>query len=225
MTGLPFRSSEPSPTESFPDISFGADFFSFHTIVVTRDAEQITDLTGKGRFGYGRRDKSRVRISHRDPIVLPGVSLIKEFTLSDVFSYRVILYFKDLKPMSIRLGILTFLPGGFDRDRLFFETHNGGKSPENFEIGREEIEQDCAVNALVTASGCLGATEDLLTIGDDRIRVTVKTDKSLLYTVPMIRHHRLRDASFLRVYHSICERDDVANTFFKGYNEAGFDLI
>ena len=155
---------------------------------------------------------------------LPYVSIIKEFRFSNQVEVVYKLYFKDLYPMSVRLGIVTALPNSFDRKSLFYATHNGGKELEVFELSGKNVKMDVPVNYIVTTSGCLGATEGIFEFGDANKSVKIYTNKAKTYTVPLVRYEELNNSFFFRIYHSLCERDEVANVFFKGYLEVSFCL-
>jgi hypothetical protein len=66
----------------------------------------------------------------------------------------------------------------------------------------------------------------LLRIGDSSKSIEIQTDKSKLFTVPMLKYLELpeEDSFFLRVYHSLGEFDDTAWWVWRGYNEAAFTL-
>jgi hypothetical protein len=207
----------------YEDISYGADFFSFHTLIATQKGEQITDLSSKVDVSYAFED-GFFKVRNLEPINLPFVSIFKEYWFSETVKVVYKLYFKDLYPMSIRLGIITLIPESFEKETLFYRTHNGGKEEEIFYLEGKEVKLDMPVNYIVTARGCSGATEGSFTFGDRNKEITILTDKSQLYTVPLLRYEEFEDSFFFRISHTICERDEVANVFYKGYNEVTFEL-
>jgi hypothetical protein len=207
----------------YEDISYGADFFSFHTLIATQKGEQITDLSAKVDV-FCTFENGFLKVRNAKPINLPFVSIYKEYWFSKTVKVVYKLYFKDLFPMSIRLGIVTLIPDAFEKETLFYKTHNGGKDEEIFYLAGKTVKLDAPVNYIVTAQGCLGATEGTLTFGDKKKEVTIFTEKSKLYTVPLIRYEEFEDSFFFRISHTICERDEVANVFYKGYNEVSFEL-
>jgi len=226
---LIFKNKSPKPLIGtvehghYEDISYGADFFSFHTLIATQRGEQITDLSSEVEV-FHTLENGVFKVRNRKPINLPFVSIFKEYWFSKTVKVVYKLYFKDLYPMSIRLGIITLIPESFERETLFYRTHNGGKEEETFYLRGKKVELDRPVNYIVTACGCLGATEGSLTFGDRHKKITVLTDKSQLYTVPLIHYEELDNSFFFRISHTICERDEVANVFYKGYNEVAFEL-
>jgi len=207
----------------YEDISYGADFFSFHTLIATQKGEQITDLSSKVEVSH-TFENGFFKVRNWEPINLPFVSIFKEYWFSETVKVVYKLYFKDLYPMSIRLGIITLIPESFERETLFYRTHNGGKEEEIFYLEGKEVKLDTPVNYIVTARGCLGATEGSFTFGDRNKEITVLTDKSQLYTAPLLRYKEFEDSFFFRISHTICERDEIANVFYKGYNEVTFEL-
>ncbi len=207
----------------YDDISYGADFFSFHTLIATQNGEQITDLSSRVKV-LCSFENGFFKVSHREPINLPFISIFKEYLFSETLKVVYKLYFKNLYPMSIRLGIITLIPESFERETLFYKTHNGGKEEEIFYLKGKEVKLDMPVNYIVTARGCLGATEGLFTFGDKNKEIKVITNKSQFYTVPLLRYQEFDNSFFFRIYHTICERDEVANVFYKGYNEVSFEL-
>lgn len=207
----------------YEDISYGADFFSFHTLIATQKGEQITDLSSKVEV-FHTFENGFFKVRNSEPINLPFVSIFKEYWFSETLKVVYKLYFKDLYPMSIRLGIITLIPESFDKETLFCKTHNGGKEEETFYLMGKEVKFDMPVNYIVTARGCFGATEGLFAFGDSNKEITIFTNKSQLYTVPLLRYEELEDSFFFRIAHTICERDEVANVFYKGYNEISFEL-
>ena len=211
------------PHGYFEDISLGADFFSFHTIVVDKDGKQLTDLSCNVDVEVFQNSNNEIIIKNESPMEIENISLFKEYVLSDTLKVFYKMYFKDLYPVLIRLGIITFMPGSFDKKSLYYKTHNGGKL-ERYRI-KKDIKMDEPVSFLVSSQNCLGATEGILEIGDNTKNIKIFTDKSMLYSIPLLRYKDLGgNKFFLRVYNSIAERSEVSNLFFKGYNEIFFEV-
>ncbi|MBI5491346.1 MAG: hypothetical protein HY893_00275 [Deltaproteobacteria bacterium] len=212
------------PHGFYEDIALGADFFSGHLINISKDGKKTADLK-QAKIDINETDGSVV-LSSVIPVDIG--TLWKSFEISKTgprisVTYR--LKVAGLTASSLRLGIFTFLPNGFDRDSLWFETVNGGMSPERFYLKGHTIAQDEPVNQGVSASSCLGATEGWVRIGDSEKIVTVSTDKSRLFSVPMIKYtDSMEDRFFLRLYHSLGEVDDTAWWVWRGYNEVNFTV-
>ncbi|VAV85550.1 Alpha amylase domain protein [hydrothermal vent metagenome] len=207
----------------YEDIAHGADFFSGHLINVARDGTKVTDLS----FVEPVIEESAQEVSITLNIALDIGILRKRYLLSKKkseisVSYR--LKVQALGASSLRLGIFTFMPQAFDRGSLYFETVNGGLLPDRFALEGVQLMQDSPVSQRVSASGCLGATEGWVAIGDRDKEVRITTDKSELYSVPLINYTEIDDKFFLRLYHSIGELDDTAWWIWRGYNSISFKV-
>jgi hypothetical protein len=211
------------PHGYYEDMRLGADFFSGHLIHLARGGCKTTDL-GVATYDIQENDTS-VTVRLKTPLDIG--TLWKTYVISKEapeveLTYRLKL--NGLASSSMRLGIFTALPEAFDMDSLWYETVNGGTAPERYPLRGRTISHDEQVNASVSASGCLGATDGSVTIGDSRKCVTIHTDKSELYSVPMLRFTDLGESFFLRLYHSIGEIDDTACWTLRGYNEITFSI-
>ena len=78
--------------------------------------------------------------------------------------------------------------GSFNKRKLQYSTHNGG-SLESFFLQGEEITHDESIDPRSSSSGCLGATEGMFDFGDNKKGITIFSDKSNCYSVPMINYH------------------------------------
>lgn len=209
----------------YEDISLGADFFSGHMIHTSREGKKTTDLSAS--TAAVKESLEKVTVEIKTPLELG--TLWKSYEISKTgaqvkVSYR--LKVNGLAASSLRAGIFTFIPSSFDRDTLWFETVNGGAGAEKSYLKGHALSHDEPVSQSVSASSCLGATEGWLRIGDSEKTIEIQTDKSKLFTVPMLKYIELpdEDSFFLRVYHSLGEFDDTAWWVWRGYNEAAFTL-
>jgi len=209
----------------YEDIRLGADFFSGHIIHVTKDGKKTTDL--KPTTAATEEDGSWVYVKAETQIDIG--TLWKTYKISKTEPRVDVTYtlkVTGLAASSLRLGIFTFLPEGFDSDGLWFETVNGGQSAERFYLKGHELTHDEPVSQSVSASGCLGATEGWVRIGDSRKSVTISSERSELYSVPLVNFKEVPadDSFFLRLYHSVGEVDDTAWWVWRGYNEVTYSL-
>ncbi len=207
----------------YNDMSLGADFFSGHLIHLTKDALKSTDLLAINP--EVEENSSSVTISVK--VTLQMCTLWKTYTISKYepkvrLSYR--LKVNGLVASSLRLGIFTALPSGFERSSLWCESVNGGDMAERFFLEGHNVTHDQPPCPGVSASACLGATDGVVTIGDSEKSVRIEADKSRLYSVPMVSYTDVDDSFFLRIYHSIGELDDTAWWVWRGYNEAVFTI-
>ncbi len=207
----------------YDDIGYGADYFSGHMIREARDGAKTTDLEpAEAVIEDGERELS---ISIKIPLDI-GM-FFKTFIISKdkgelTVKYR--LKVSGLEASSVRLGIFTFMPGGFDQDTLYYSSVNGGKGPEIFPLKGHLVSHDVPVNQRVTASGCLGATEGWVVVGDKDKELRITTDKAELYSAPMVNYRQVDDKFFLRLYHSIGEIDETAWWVWRGDNHISFNI-
>lgn len=207
----------------YDDIGYGTDYFSGHMIREARDGAKTTDLeVVEPVIEDGKRELS-ISIS----IPLDIGTFFKTFIISkDKGELRVKYRLKvsGLEASSVRLGIFTFMPGGFDQGSLYYSSVNGGKGPESFPLQGHIVSHDVPVSQRVSASGCLGATEGWVAVGDKDKEVRITTDKAELYSVPMVSYHQVDDKFFLRLYHSIGEIDETAWWVWRGDNYISFNI-
>lgn len=209
----------------YDDIRLGADFFTGHLIHIARDGKKTTDLNHV--MPAVEEGDSSVIVRTETPIEIG--TLWKKYEISKKHPEISVTYrlkVTGLLSSSLRLGIFTFMPGGFDRDSLWFETVNGGQAAERFYLKGHSLAHDEPVSQSVSASGCLGATEGWIKIGDKDKSIRFHTDKSRLFSVPMLRYTEIdqEETFFLRLYHSLGEVDDTAWWVWRGYNEVAFSV-
>ncbi len=205
------------PHGYYEDISYGADFYSSNIIIVTRDGRKITDLSPVEPI----IEEDSIFCTLETPVGILG----KGYHIHDK---GITLFYKlnlnNLESCSFRLGIITLLPVAFDKDNLFFATHNGGRQIERFSLNGKRVRQDEAVSQLVSSSGCLGATEGWIAVGDNKKAIKISSDRKDLYPVPMISYEEIDDSFFFRVYHSISELDETANAKWDGHYSLSFTI-
>ncbi len=211
------------PHGYYEDIQFGADFFSAHLIHIAGDGTKTTDLCRVSP--QVEENKRFLNISAEIPMNIGTLRkdyrVWKEEPRIDV-TYR--LRVKGLTASSLRLGIFTFIPEGFRKDSLWYETVNGGLFPERFYLAGRKVLHGEPVNYRVSARSCLGATEGWIRIGDRDKYVEIFTDKAELYSVPMVHYEETGGNFFFRIYHSVGETDETAWWIWRGINRISFTL-
>ncbi len=207
----------------YDDIGYGVDYFSGHFIRQARDGAKTTDLEcAEPVIEDGLRELS---ISVKIPLDIG--TIFKTYVISKVkgeLSIKYRLKVSGLEASSLRLGIFTFMPESFDQESLYYGSVNGGSGPENFLLQGSHVTHDEPVNQRVSASGCLGATEGWVAVGDKDKELRIMTNKSELYSVPMVSYRQVDDKFFLRLYHSIGEIDETAWWVWRGDNYISFKI-
>ena len=119
---------------------------------------------------------------------------------------------------------MTLLPSSFDRNSIQYTTHNGGELITH-KITGVEINQDESTDPRLTSNGCLGTTEGIFDFGDKEKGLTIFTDKSNQYSVPLIKYHDAENGKFFfRMSNTIAELDDTTMTRWKGRKEIKFSI-
>ena len=67
-------------------------------------------------------------------------------------------------------------------------------------IEEENIMQDESTDPRLTSNGCLGSTEGVIDFGDNEKGITIFTDKSDWYSVPMINYQHIDKKTFKNPY-------------------------
>ena len=211
---------------TYEDTKLSPDFYSGHTVAFDRNTNKITDLSNAEIFSI--ETKSPIRKILFSEINLPIGHLKKIYYIYENeprIDIKLIFDFKEFKPAYFRTGIMTFLPSAFNKDELSYTTHNGGEIM-NHKITGEGISQDESTDPRLTSNGCLGATEGMIDFGDNEKGVTIFTDKSEWYSVPMINYRDVdEDKFFFRISNSFAELDDTSMTWWKGRKEVKFSLL
>lgn len=210
---------------TFSDTKFSADFYSGHTIAFDRNGNKFTDLTNVEAISEEGDFPIRKKLVCN--MELPFGHLTKiyyAYQKQARLDIRYIFNFKEFRPASFRVGILTTKPDAFDKKSLNYSTHNGGRL-ESFTLDKESITQDESSDPRLTNQGCLGSTEGILDFGDKNIGITMFSDKSLWYSVPMINYHNVGKSFFYRISNSVSELDDTTMTWWKGRKEISFSLL
>ena len=211
----------------YDDIEFSAGWFSGHTIIHDRSNKKFTDLE-ETEFIMPKGYNYHIRIPVFGVIKTAVGFLLKKYyvylnrpRVDIVYHYSL----NNIHPLSFRLGIMTFNPDCFDQNSLKYSTVNGGSTTETFNLNGKNVCQDAPVNLGVSTHHCLGATEGWMDISDNNKGISTITNRSCLYSVPLIHYEEINESFFLRSYNTISEMDDTTETFFKGHNEISFTLI
>ncbi len=190
------------PHGYFHHIRYAADWYSGHMIYEAGGHHKITDLCS----GVISRNKTEISADikvdnfgrvHKSIFIDEdgGVVLKHHFTAETQFDGVW------------RCGFITLNPEAFDKNTLFYATHNGG-GLETFPI-RNEFDHGSAVSHLVSANCGLGATQGILVIGDEEKQLAVTFDHTELAIIPMLSFAFVDDQYLLRLCFSLRELDDT----------------
>lgn len=206
----------------YDDIRFGADYFTGHTIIEESGKRKITDLERVEPIISKKYEMTKGYISIKCLIKNRLGSIIKEVLVYVLENKVELAYYFDIHLhvlTSIRTGIVTFFPESFEKENLYYKTVNGGDgAEEKFNINNNAIKHSLPIDKLISASHCIGATEGWLEVGDENKYVRISTDKTKMYSVPMIEYENVADTYFLRCLNSVRESDEtsISNNRVKG---------
>ena len=210
---------------TYDDTKLSPDFYSGHTVSFSRYGSKITDLikteifTETGNFPIRKKLFSKLE--------LPFGSMIKQFFVyenSPMIDLRYSFYFKDFRPASFRTAIVTLNPTSFSQEKLRYSLHNGG-TLETYNFAGHSITQDESTDPRLSASGCQGTTNCLIDVGDDDKGITIFSDKSKWYSVPLLNYRELENNYFCRISNSMLELDDTTMAWWKGRRESEFRIM
>jgi hypothetical protein len=211
---------------TYEDTKLSPDFYSGHTVMFDRNTNKITDLSAAEIFSIETESPIRkILFSEMNLSIGHLKKIYYVYENEPRIDIKLIFDFKEFQPASFRAGIMTFSPFAFDKNELCYSTHNGGEMMSH-KINTENISQDESTDPRLTSNGCLGATEGVIDFGDNKRGVTIFTDKSKWYSVPMINYQNIdEDKFFFRVSNSFAELDDTSMTWWKGRKEVKFSLM
>jgi hypothetical protein len=196
------------PHGFFDDISWSADFYSGHLVFESPGRPKLTDLV-----------RVEPAVSHQDYSVKiftkiqTSLGLIEKcWTVSQSIDCLKLQYRIDwptYESGSLRLGFITLNPNTFNRDEIFYETHNGGKNIETFSC-KGSFDHGQPVSYLVSSNQVLGLTGGKLAIGDNRIRIRAALDLAQSRAHAQVFKRDIMDSHMTRVGFSLSEVDDTS---------------
>ena len=210
---------------TFDDTHMSPDFFSGHTISFDRNGNKATDLIKTEIFTESGNNPVRKKLLSK--LELPLGTMIKEFFVyenSPMIDLKYTFYFKDYRPASFRTGILTLNPKSFSRNELHFSLNNGG-TLESYPLDGQLITQDESNDPRFSNTGCQGATNGFIDIGDNKKGITIFSDKSKWYSVPLLNYRELGNNYFARISNSMLELDDTTMAWWKGRKQSEFRIM
>ena len=204
------------PHGYYEDISLGADFFSGHTIIEKPGAHKITDLCRCAADVFRTGDGLLYVYTRIDDIFSKCYIFDAE---SNALKIQIWINLKSRFLATIHTLNVTFFPTAFDRNTLWFSTHNGGSRMEQYRINSKKIHHSESLSSLISARHGLGATEGTIEIGDENIKLRFKHDQNCAAIIPAINFLDLDGGQyFLRLQYSAQELDETFKQASKKVN-------
>jgi hypothetical protein len=187
----------------FNYVDLDVDFFSAH---FTHDDEnkKITDISFKPKKIFINKNKDLIMFknktfNYQKIITIIGNRLQLYITLNSKFAGVT------------RLFYITLNPRAFDKKTLFYACKNGSDSYEKFYLKKSNnFDHGAQVSKIVSANTCLGATNNIIILGDKKKYLSIKIDRKLSCLYPMIQFLKMKNKKLLRVFFSCSELDDTS---------------
>lgn len=208
----------------YQDIRVSTDQFSGHMLLFDQDKGKVVDLQKPEEV---IEEKGSIANIIKVKINTPLGKVWKTYTIfHDIPRIDIKYHFRfcDFSPLSFRLGTLTFVPESFDQISLSFSTVNGTNEIETHPID-QPINHGAPVSLGVSSHCCLGATESWVSIQDKDKGIAVICPKNKTYSVPMIEADIIDGKQYLRLYHSIAEKDATSQQIRRGHSEITFTIM
>ncbi len=200
----------------YDDISFGADWYTGHTVFESIGQPKMTDLSPVEPEIYQDSESGDIVICGN--IITPLGTIRKRLRVGDNAPAVEMIFDFDWHsvPMgSLRLGTITLNPEAFDRNSIYYQASNGG-SVETFAVNDKEFDHGGAVSFMVSAQGGLGITDGRVIMGDAKRRIVVKTDHTLAALIGLMQYQKTNSNYFWRLSFSAGETDETRRLYRQG---------
>ena len=192
----------------FENIELSVDWYSGNLVQEAPLRHKVTDLEPMTPLFTVRNDAVTVHGSC-DTALGPIEKTVVIDPRTRTIELAWTLHWRELPAGSLRLGHLTLDPEAFDRDTLWFATHNGGTNLERHRLAGASVDHGATVSALVSARQGLGITEGLLLVGDASHHVRAEIDHSLARPLGLVTFQPAGERYFLRCAFSLTESDET----------------
>lgn len=212
----------------FDHVGHSNDYFSMDTKIIDSQLGVVNDTHKSSMYLEEAYGNERVRYvvavkSEIDcGIIWKYYYIYKDFPRVDV---RYSFFLDNISPDCFRIGTVTVNPEVFTQKHLQFATVNGADAVEVFPVDGTDFHHNEPVGATASGRCCLGATEGWIDISDHEKGIGIITDKSELYTVPMVEYEEVKNKYLMRVFHSVSEFDESGRIFWRGHNNVTFTIL
>ena len=195
----------------YNDISMGADYYTGHLVFEAPGQPKVTDLNPVQPQIEDTVSWIRIDGGVSTPLgpVSKSIYVYRDIPRIDI-EYR--LDWEVIPVGSLRLGHITLNPEAFERDTLFYSTHNGSKVAEKYFLGETNIDHGAAVSFLVSAKHAIGITDGVVQIGDAHHSINVKIDKRSAALIGLVTYRQVENTYFCRLSLSAREMDETSKT-------------
>jgi len=197
----------------YSDIVFGADFYSGHLIFEPAGNHKATDLLRVEPALEWDETTETVKISCQ--MSSPWGNITKTVLLNVKETRLDVSYDGDIAfPLegSFRLGHITLNPRAFDKEHLYYASHNGGEQADIHKLWRGQLiecDHGASVSRLISATTGLGMTKGTLELGDLKHAVSLRMERTDAAGVGLITSKTVDESYFVRAAISLCEVDET----------------
>jgi|SaaInlStandDraft_1057018.scaffolds.fasta_scaffold04425_4 hypothetical protein len=189
----------------FDNIDYAFDYYSGNTLIDKFGSRKITDLS-----------KGLVELS-KDENLINLTSLFNDDNSTIRTNYSTkeskLIIHKKIQTSNRNIEVIhpfyfTFIPENWDKDSLYFSTHNGGSKLEKFLINKT-INHGIRYSYLISSIFGLGNTEGEFYVGDKYKCIKFSISNSMSYLIPTIKFEEVDNSYLLRLTYSAQEIDDT----------------
>ncbi len=199
------------PHGYYDDIDWLEDHFSGHLVFQSPGNIVVEDLQPVQPTISFDPQQNRVLVT---ALIETPLGMLKKQLGIEINSARIHLGYELNWPRQmmgyLRLGYLMVNPAAFERESLYFATHNGGSQLETFSLSGESFDHHSPVSSTVSSMCGLGVTEGEVILGDRHHQIQVKIDKAQAALLGMITFESIGSSYFLRLAFSARELDETA---------------
>jgi hypothetical protein len=203
----------------FDDIQWAADYYSGHLVFESPGRPKVTDLNPVEPVVSWVEGAVLIKALIKTPLGL----IDKQWRVDEAqgritLSYR--LHWPDIDLGALRLGHITLNPEAFSLPSLHYQTHNGGRELESFNLEGADFDHGSAVSFLISANQALGLTSGQMKIGDAQVMLDLRTDKSRRAAVGLVSCRPIHERYLCRFAFTLKELDDTS----RGRHDAGYEF-
>jgi hypothetical protein len=193
----------------FPTIDLGADFYSGHLVQESPLTHKVTDLERVQSTVSLDRERCPCALARIVTELGPIEKAVRLDAASGAIEIEWILHWVELPPGSLRVGHVTLLPEAFERETLWYATHNGGGALDVHRISGPAFDHGEAVSTLVSCRQGLGVTEGLVLLGDAKRTIRVEIDQACTRALGLVRWTPGPERWLLRLCFALTESDET----------------
>lgn len=203
----------------FDDIQWAADYYSGHLVFESPGRAKVTDLNAVEPEATWVDGAVLIKGAIKTALgVVEKQWRVDEAKGRITLSYR--LHWPEMDLGALRLGHLTLNPEAFKADALRYQTHNGGRDLESFNIANSDFDHGSPVSFLISANQALGLTSGEFRIGDADAVICLEADKTRRAAIGFVSHRKIHDSYLCRFSFTLRELDDTS----RGKQSGDFDF-